>query len=148
MHIIVPLFVPCGLVVQAIPPHYDKINYHSTILVPLRHTARALNQLFLQRFCPVDNIIHKTQDREKDRILNGASTHSNFRKETNLPKTLICTPDARVIYLNNTLLEYNISNGTCDIIIALKQNGMPKMSFPTSTGLQIGIHYFFQVRTT
>jgi hypothetical protein len=22
MHIIVPLFVPCGLVVQAIPPHY------------------------------------------------------------------------------------------------------------------------------
>jgi len=118
------------------------------MLVPLRRTARALNQLFLQRFCPVDSIIHEAQDREGDRILDGASAHSSFRKETNLPETLICTPGARVMYLNNTLLEYGISNGTCGIIIALEQNGMPKVSFPTSTGLQVGVHYFFQVRTT
>jgi hypothetical protein len=125
---------------------YDRVNYHSTMLVPLRRTARALNQLFLQRFCPADNMIHEAQDREGDRILDGASTHSSFRRETNLPETVICTPGARVMYLNNTLMEHGISNGTCGVIIALEQNGMPKVSFPTSTGLQVCVPHSFQVR--
>jgi hypothetical protein len=110
------------------------------MLVPLRRTARALNQLFLQRFCSANTKIHEAEDREGGRILNGGCAHASFKRETNLPETVICTPGARVMFLNNTFLEYNISNGTCGIIIALQPDGLPKVSFPTSTGLQVSGH--------
>ena len=40
------------------------------------------------------------------------------------------------MFLNNNFLELGISNGTCGIIIALQEDGMPMVSFPTSQGLQ------------
>src|SRR6266480_4994661 len=40
------------------------------------------------------------------------------------------------MFLNNNFLELVISNGTCGIIIALQEDGMPMVSFPTSQGLQ------------
>ena len=88
---------------------YDRVNYHCTMLVPLRRTAQGLNRLFLQRFCTAETHIHHARDREGDRILDGASTYTSFKRETNLPETIICTPGARVMFLNNAFLDLGIS---------------------------------------
>ena len=92
---------------------YDRLNYHCTMLVPLRRTAQALNQLFMRRFCTAESQIHHAQDREGDCVLDGASAYASFKRETNLPETVICTPGARVMFLNNDFIELGISNGTC-----------------------------------
>jgi hypothetical protein len=62
---------------------YDRLNYDCTMLVPLRRTAEALNQLFLRRFCISESQIRHDRDRG-DLVLDGASAYASFKCETNL----------------------------------------------------------------
>ncbi|CAG8831045.1 24731_t:CDS:2, partial [Gigaspora margarita] len=69
-------------------------------------------------------------------------TNRMFKQKTNLLLTVRLQPDARVIYLNNSLIQHNICNGTVDVItdidpknqsvrIAFSIRGLtlPKVSF-------------------
>jgi hypothetical protein len=66
MHIIVPLFVPCGLVVQAIPPHHadNDLNEQETRFIKESYTINPPTKTPDQpspeeRYININNLVNK-----------------------------------------------------------------------------------------
>jgi hypothetical protein len=55
-----------------------------------------------------------------------------------MPRTVICTPGAKVIFLINVMLAIKgISNGTVGIIISINANSKVKAAFLTKNGIKV-----------
>jgi ATP-dependent exoDNAse (exonuclease V) alpha subunit len=55
-----------------------------------------------------------------------------------MPRTIVCTPGAKVMFLTNAMLATKgISNGTVGIIISVDANGKVKVAFPTKNGIKV-----------
>ena len=55
-----------------------------------------------------------------------------------MPRTVICTPGAKVMFLINVILvTKGISNRTVGIIISVNINGKVEAAFPTKNGIEV-----------
>ena len=54
-----------------------------------------------------------------------------FKRGTNFPRTVSCIVSAKVMFLTNSMIDQGISNSTCDIILSLRLNGEPNVTFLT-----------------
>ncbi|CAG8642869.1 1211_t:CDS:1, partial [Cetraspora pellucida] len=55
-----------------------------------------------------------------------------FHHHTNLPATLILQKGSRVMYLENTLFDHGLCNGTIGVITELIDENTINVVFPTS----------------
>ena len=61
-----------------------------------------------------------------------------FKNETNMPRTIICTPGAKVMFLINVMLiTKGISNRIVGVIISVNANGKVKTAFPIKNGIEV-----------
>jgi hypothetical protein len=55
-----------------------------------------------------------------------------------MPRTVVCTPGAKVIFLINAMLVIKgISNRIVGVIISVNANGKVEAVFPTKNGIEV-----------
>jgi len=65
----------------------------------------------------------------------------SFKHYTNLPDRLIIAIGARVMFLNNSLFQHGICNGSIGVILAYNDDDSIKVAFPTLNGIhEIDVH--------
>jgi ATP-dependent DNA helicase PIF1 len=122
-----------------------EVTAASTFLVGLRQAATMLNEEMIVNLCPHSNsFTFVSTDKEEDVIQSGQICERAFKRHTNLPATLLLAVGAKVMFLNNTLLNLGISNGTCGIVqdIATLEGAVTIwpdviVAMMTSQGLQV-----------
>jgi len=62
-------------------------------------------------------------------------SNKHFRKYTNLPDTIQIQKGARVMFLNNTLYNNGVCNGSIGIIMKIHNKESIDVTFPTKNGL-------------
>lgn len=112
--------------------------YNSTFIVSHRKTALALNRLVLDSI-PSEPQIHYSVDREGSRLLQHEQSSHTF---TNLPEEVDTRVGARVMFLDNSLIDLGISNGTTGVAIDITEEGSPKVAFPTINGIEVNSFLF------
>jgi hypothetical protein len=61
-----------------------------------------------------------------------------FKNGINMPRTIVCIPGVKVIFLINAMLIIKgISNGIVGIIISINTDGKVKAAFPTKNGIEV-----------
>jgi DNA replication protein DnaC len=117
--------------------------YNSTFIVSHRKTALALNRLVLDSI-PSEPQIHYSVDREGSRLLQHEQSSHTFKSVTNLPEEVDTRVGARVMFLDNSLIDLGISNGTTGVVIDITEEGNPKVAFPTMNGIEVNSFLFNQ----
>jgi len=79
---------------------------------------------------------------EEDRILTIAETIKPFKSCTNLPEELNLCVRGRVMFLDNSLINLGISNGTTGVVTDVEKTtdervGRPTVAFPTTHGIRV-----------
>ena len=116
--------------------------WQSTFIVSRRDTARNINDFIAQSLSLTPMISHAI-DCEGNRILNLSETAKSFKHYTNLPEEVNLCVGARVMFLDNSLIQHRISNGTTGVITELlnddTDNGSiyPVVIFPTENGVEV-----------
>ena len=113
-------------------------TYLNTSLVSLCQTAAKLNDLVLATLPNATSSIHSAIDREDGRLLTTHSSKRTFKRGTNFPDQVNCAVGAKVMFLTNGLLSKGVSNGTCGIVIGLRDDGLPNVAFPVHEGIRVG----------
>jgi hypothetical protein len=79
-----------------------------------------------------------TNDFQNSQLVVTINDSIIFKNGTNILRTVICTPGAKVIFLINAMLTTKgISNGIVGIIISVNANGKVKAVFPTKNGIEV-----------
>ena len=90
----------------------------TTHIVSHRHTADQINQSICNTL-PVNSdkwLIAEATDFQEGICMETQLTQSEFKAKTNLPPTVRLQQGARVMFLNNSLMEDGICNGTIGIV--------------------------------
>jgi len=87
-------------------------------------------------------LIHYAVDCEGDRILTITETIKLFKSCTNLPEELNLCVGGRVMFLDNSLIDLGISNGTTGVVTDVEKTtdervGRPTVAFPTTHGIRV-----------
>lgn len=69
------------------------------------------------------------------------SSHT-CKSVTNLPKEVDTRVGVKVMFLNNSLIDLGISNGTTGVVIDVIQEGNPKVAFPTINSIEVNSFLF------
>ena len=108
----------------------------STYIVRLRETSEQINNFICQNL-PFD-------DQSSDPILSQALDTINdtsqdiqpsFKHHTNLSESVTIQEGARVMYLNNKLIDHDICNGTIGIITKTINADNIEVTFPTNSNI-------------
>jgi len=115
--------------------------WKSTFIVALRSTARSINN-FIAQSLDLIPLIHYAVDCEGDRILTIAETIKPFKSCTNLPEELNLCVGGRVMFLDNSLINLGISNGSTGVVMDMEKPmgervGRPTVAFPTTYGIRV-----------
>ena len=110
--------------------------YSSTFIVSHRKTAQSLNDLVLNSLNS-EPYVHTCIDREESQLLDLKQSSHAFKSVTNLPDQVDTKRGARVMFLENSLIELGISNGTTGVVNTLSENGNPIVIFPTVRGIEV-----------
>lgn len=97
-------------------PFHNLLN--TTHIVGLRETAQQINRMVCNTLPVPDNrfLISKATDVIDSTQWDPSSSEQLFKPKTNLPLSVRLQPGARVMYLNNSLMDQGICNGTIGII--------------------------------
>jgi len=68
-------------------------------------------------------------------LLSGEANKS-FKRLSNLPDWLQIAVGARVMFLNNTLFNSGVCNGSMGVILTINADDSIKVAFPTANGIQ------------
>ena len=96
----------------------------STHIVGLRETAEQINRTICNAL-PVENdkfLISEAIDFINGVQLSSEESQPNFKQKTNLPSSVRLQQGARVMFLNNSLIELGICNGTIGVITDLEKD--------------------------
>ena len=68
---------------------------------------------------------------------------------TNLPEEVdLLGVIVRVMFLDNSLIELGISNGSTGVVMETTETGNPKVAFPTINGIEVGVPSFHIIMLT
>jgi hypothetical protein len=114
-------------------------TYVTTFLCSLKANASAMNRLLLSTLPSSDQpeTIFHAVDYENGLELERSSKTRVFKKGTNFPDIVTCVVGAKVMFLTNGMIDKGISNGTCGVIVKLRENGEPDVAFPTKDGIRV-----------
>ena len=87
-------------------------------------------------------------DHEGGRLLSLQESYSSFKKATNYPELLYLKVGAKIMFLNNSLIDHKISNGTCGVIPQVEENGDPHVAFPVRGGIEVNYYSPFSFHPT
>ena len=90
----------------------------TTHIVGFRESAQQINRMICN-LLPVPNnkfLISRASDLYGSEVWDISESKQIFKSKTNLPSSIRLQPGARVMYLNNSLIEHGICNGTMGII--------------------------------
>jgi len=106
--------------------HSEFLTTHPTIstlldtthIVGFKENAQQINRMICNMLPVPDNkfLISQAIDIVNFTPWNTSFTNQMFKSKTNLPINIRLQPGARVMYLNNSLIEYKICNGTIGIV--------------------------------
>ena len=112
-------------------------TYLNTSLVSLCQTAKNLNDLILATLPDAPFSVHNAVDREDGNLLTTYTSRQTFKRGTNFPEEVNCAIGAKVMFLTNGLLSKGVSNGTCGVVVGLREDGMPNVAFPVREGIRV-----------
>ncbi len=94
------------------------ILLNTTHIVGFRQTAQQINTMVCNTLPVSENgfLISQATDFVNSQQWNNQETNKMFKPKTNLPSCVRLQQGARVMYLNNSLIEQGICNGTIGII--------------------------------
>ena len=98
--------------------HADRINHLVTSTLPETSTSESL-----------------ALDLINDEPVDLGFSAKTFKHYTNLPDRLHLALGARVMFLNNSLFDHGICNGSIGVILALNNDLSVKVAFPTPDGI-------------
>jgi hypothetical protein len=106
---------------------------NSTHVVGIRNISEQINTLVCQSL-PFDDhcsdpIISQAIDTLNHNVLDN---QQSFRHYTNLPESITIQEGARVMFLNNKLIEHGICNGTIGVITKVINEDNVEVTFPTN----------------
>ena len=85
--------------------------------------AQALNLLVLDSI-PSDPKVHYAVDHEGTQVLQLEQSYKTFKSVTNLPEEVdLLGVIARVMFLDNSLIELGISNGSTGVVMETTETG-------------------------
>ena len=111
--------------------------YLTTFITSRKAEAQRLNYLLLDSLTEDGQIIHLAEDYENDRRLDGISQNRAFARGTNLPSEIRLVEGAKVMFLNNSLMSDGICNGTCGVVIDVRDSMAPIVAFPTPQDVKV-----------
>ena len=85
-------------------------------------------------------MICRAIDREGFRVVDISETQKSFKHYTNLPEELNLAVGGRVMFLDNSLIQRGISNGTIGVVTEIKEMGdemFPIVAFPTPNAVEV-----------
>jgi hypothetical protein len=116
--------------------------WQSTFIVSRRQTASSINDA-VSRSLSLDPMICRAIDREGFRVVDISETQKSFKHYTNLPEELNVAVGGRVMFLDNSLIQRGISNGTIGVVTEIKEMGdeiFPIVAFPTLNAVEVNRH--------
>jgi len=120
----------------------------TTHIVPYKETANQINRI-INNALPVENekyMISEAVDYINDIEQPINLTQPDFKLKTNLPPSIRIQQGARVMYLNNSLIEKGICNGTVGIITDIDRNTLSiKVAFCIHSGI---VHHWISRQTS
>ena len=93
-------------------------NYPTTHIVGFRENAQQINRMICN-ILPVPDgkfLISQALDSVNSTPWDVSFANQMFKTKTNLHSSIRLQPGARVMYLNNSLIEHRICNGTTGIV--------------------------------
>jgi hypothetical protein len=115
----------------------------TTHLSSLKDEANAMNFAVLSKM-PEGNSTRTSValDFEEDQRVVGSEYSKLFKRGTNFPAMLTCTPGAKVMFLTNSMLSTKgIANGSIGVITDVLKNGRVDAAFPTKDGIQVRLTF-------
>ena len=96
----------------------------TTHIVGYRESAEQINQIICNAL-PVEDeksFVSKALDFQNGTQILSQQSQQEFKSKTNLPLSVRLQQEARVMYLNNSLINEGICNGTIGVITDLNKN--------------------------
>lgn len=111
----------------------------TTHLTSLRDEADAMNFAELSEMLEGNSTRTSVAlDFEEDQRVFGSEYGKVFKRGTNFPAMLTCTPGAKVMFLTNSMLSTKgIANGSIGVITDVLDDGRVDVAFPTRDGIQV-----------
>jgi hypothetical protein len=114
--------------------------WQSIFIVSRRDSAESISA-FIAQSLSLTPVISCAIDRQGDRMLDLSESAKSFKRYTNLPEQVNLCVGARVMFLNNSLIQHRISNGTTGVIAELLEydddSVYPIVVFPTPNGAEV-----------
>ena len=77
-------------------------------------------------------------DYQNNQPVETAEDSTIFKNGTNIPRTVVYIPSAKVIFLTNTILAIKgISNRSVGVIISINPDGKVEAAFLTKNGIEV-----------
>ena len=113
--------------------------WNTTFLTSLRSEARLLNQTVLDSIPTNDDtFVSVVNDYQNNQPVETAEDSTIFKNGTNILRTVVCTPGAKVMFLTNAMLATKgISNGSVGVIISVDPDGKVEAAFLTKNGIEV-----------
>ena len=113
--------------------------WNTTFLASLRSEARLLNQTVLDSILTNDDtFVSVVNDYQNNQLVETAEDSTIFKNGTNIPRTVVYTLSAKVIFLTNTVLVIKgISNRSVGVIISVNLNGKVEAVFLTKNRIEV-----------
>ncbi|CAB5298187.1 unnamed protein product [Rhizophagus irregularis] len=124
---------------KVIAPSDTKSPLETTHIMGYRSMADRINEIAMS-YLPIDesydlSFTSFALDKLDNESWDIKKCNKHFRKYTNLPDTIQIQKGARVMFLNNTLYENGICNGSIGIVMEIQNEELIDVAFPTKTGI-------------
>src|SRR6266511_2223913 len=111
----------------------------TTHIMGYRHMVDTINEIIID-YLPTDESHYLSftsfaKDKLNKTSWDTKKSNKHFRRYTNLPDAIQIQKEACVMFLNNTLYENGICNGSIGIIIKIHNEESIDVAFPTKTGI-------------
>ncbi len=111
----------------------------TTHIMGYRHMVDTINEIIID-YLPTDESYYLSftsfaKDKLNKTSWDTKKSNKHFRRYTNLPDAIQIQKEACVIFLNNTLYENGVCNGSIGIIIKIHNEESIDVAFPTKTGI-------------
>jgi hypothetical protein len=113
--------------------------WNTTFLTSLRKEARLLNQIVLDNILiNSDSFVSFIDDFQNSQPVIITNDSTIFKNGTNMLRTIVYTPGAKVIFLINVILiTKGISNRIISVIISVDIDGKVEAAFPTKNRIKV-----------
>ena len=109
----------------------------STAFMSLKKNVKRINDLMLKRCCNDVSYEHTAMNKKQKRRLWNDKHLKQFKRETNLFEFVTIVIEAKIMFLNNTMINLEISNEICGLIVDINDNEHSIVAFFKANEIEI-----------